>query len=60
MTSATPERSSKFPRSISPGLPVMPMAVRWAPEGVGAEPQLLDMIADRLDLFRRGLRLHDD
>src|SRR5579863_9221946 len=31
MTSATPERSSKLPRSISPGLPVMPTAVRWAP-----------------------------
>ena len=27
---------------------------------MGAETQLHDMVADRLDLFRRGLRFHDD
>ena len=29
-------------------------------EGVGAKTQLLNMLADGLNLFRRGLRLHDD
>ena len=27
---------------------------------MGAEAQLFDMVADRLNLFRRGLRLHHD
>ena len=29
-------------------------------ERMGAKTQLLNMVADRLNLFRRGLRLHDD
>ena len=31
-----------------------------AGQGMSAEAQLFDMVADGLDLFRRGLRLHDD
>ncbi len=34
MTSLTPGRFSKAPRSTVPLLPVMPIAVRWAP-GMG-------------------------
>ena len=29
-------------------------------KGMGAEAQLLNMVADGLDLFRRGLRFHDN
>ena len=29
-------------------------------ERMGAKTQLLNMVADRLNFFRRGLRLHDD
>ena len=52
MTSATPESSSRLPRSTSPWLPVIPMAVRWAPGmGCGRIAQLLNMFADGLNFF---------
>ena len=61
MTSATPESSSRLPRSDF-------ALVAGNPDGgalrarhrMRAESHLLDVFADRLDLFRRGLRLHHD
>ena len=62
MTSLTPGKFSRTSGSAGRCcLPVMPMAVRFAP-GIGCalQPDLLDVAYDRFDLFRPGAGFHDD
>ena len=61
MTSLTPGKFSRTSGSAVPGLPVMPMAVRFAPGmAMGLEAHALDVADDGFDLFGPGAGFHDD